>query len=132
MSYQIPEDQTSRAQVRPSIRDEDGPHYYHGTAAELRRGSHIRPAAQTGKPTNFAGYDSQEYAYAADNPHTAAIYADRALDAAYNRGRGYKAARRVYEVAPLGEHEDDPKEPNGVRSQAGFRVVRRMPTSEWR
>jgi Rifampin ADP-ribosyl transferase len=129
MSYKIPEDQTSRAQAYPSVDDE---RYYHGTARDLRPGSRVRPAAQTGHPGNFQGYDSQEYAYAADNPHTAAIYADRALDAAYDRGRGQGRSRRVYEVAPLGDHEQDPKEENGVRSQAGFRVVRRLPASEWR
>jgi hypothetical protein len=121
--------QTSRATEHPSV--DDAERYYHGTTADLRPRSRIRPPAETGHPGNFQGYDSADYAYAADNPSTAGIYAERALDRAYDRNQGYGKSRRVYEVAPLGEHEPDPKEPNGVRSREGFRVKRRVPASEW-
>ena len=119
---------TSRAQEHPSVQE---PRFYHGTVSELRERSRIRPAEQTGHPGNFQGYDAGDYAYAADNPSTAGRYADTALNAAYNRNRGYGRSRRVYEVAPLGEHEPDPKESNGVRSKEGFRVIRRVPAREW-
>jgi hypothetical protein len=89
-------------------RNLSGLQFFHGTAQEMRPGTRIRPASQTGRAENFPTYGNGNYAYAADNVHAAHRYADLALSQAHGRNEGYGKARRVYEVAPLGDHEPDP------------------------
>lgn len=105
--------------------------FYHGTAAELRPGTHIKPAAQIGHPTNFTTYGNDSHAYATESIHTAHRYADLALNAAHDRNQGRGKARRIYQVTPLGNHEPDPDESSGRRSQDGWKVLRRVPAKEW-
>lgn len=108
------------------------PQFYHGTAAELRPGSHIRPAAQRGGQINFPGYDSANHAYATPSLRRAGEYAALAQDWAYNRNE--RKTSRVYEVEPTGHYESDPDDPvtDAYRTQASWRVKRRVPASEWR
>jgi hypothetical protein len=103
--------------------------FFHGTVAELRPGSYIRPAAEIGGRTNFPGYDSAGHAYATPSLHKAGEYAQLAQDWAYNGNR--RASRRVYEVEPTGHYEQDPTEPLGYQSRSPWRVKRRVPASEW-
>jgi Rifampin ADP-ribosyl transferase len=119
---------TSRAK---EYGDPEAPRFYHGTANDLRPRTVIKPASQIGHPTNYPTYGNSEWAYAAESLPTAHGYADRALDMAHSRKQGHGKSRRIYEVAPIGEHEPDPNETNGIRSKQGFRVVRRIPASEW-
>jgi hypothetical protein len=61
---------------------------------------------------------------------SAGTYAEKAVDWAYNRNE--KGTRRVYEVKPTGDVEEDPKDMHSAyRSKSPWKVTRRVPVSEW-
>lgn len=111
----------------------NGQQFYHGTAADLRPGSLIHPAAKIGRPVNFPGYESKDHAYATPSQSHAGEYAQLALDWAYNRRQGHGKSRRVYEVQPTGPIEADPDDTttDAYRSTSPWKVTRRVPVSEW-
>lgn len=114
--------------------------FFHGTVAKLRPGSVIRPVnARAGSRANFSpGMTDPDYAYATSG--------DRAEDDAWHYAElaanwAATGSPRVYQVAPLGEHEQDPQhdEHGNIRdnmsgdrrSKAGWKVTRQMPQPDW-
>lgn len=108
--------------------------WFHGSATDMRPGTNIRPPSERGVEPNFPGYGTGEYAFATSDLGTAASYAEKAQNIAVSR-HGARPSQRVYEVRPTGGVEDDPAESAGegaVRSRNPWKVVRRVPASEWR
>ena len=106
--------------------------FFHGT---IREGlSEIVPASTHGKGAVFPSVTSTAHAYATPDVSNAWHYAEMAWNAA---GSGIP---RVYQVEPLGEHEEDPAvdgkgNPRGNfsgdrRSTKGWRVTREVPMPE--
>lgn len=108
----------------------NGQQFFHGTYKDLRSGSLVRPASTMGRSVNFPGESDPDYAHATTSASHAGTYAEKAVDWAYNRGES--GTRRVYEVQPPSHIEEDPKDPHAsYRSQSPWKVVRRVPVSEW-
>lgn len=105
-------------------RNLSGPQFFHGTNVDLRPRSLIRPASQTGHQREYYGYGNEDYAFATTRMTTASVYA---RDRTAARG----GTERVYQVEPTGEHEEDPKQQYGYRSRSPYRVIRRVPRSEF-
>lgn len=124
-----------------SARDHtNGDQFFHGTAGDptiggLAKDPVISPANQRSWGTvTFPSDTDPDYAYATTDESSAWAYAEKAW--------GTRAAGipRVFQVDPLGEHEEDPAyDQRGAsrsnyqgdrRSKAGWRVVREIPMPE--
>lgn len=113
--------------------------FFHGT---VRPGlAEIAPAAKHGRGVTFASDTDRGHAYATSSEDHAWDYASKAHDWAMNSARpGQHFVPRVYQVEPLGEHEQDPahdahgnlrgNNSTDVRSPHGFRVVRELSMPE--
>ena len=105
--------------------------FFHGTVSELKPGSVVSPAGK-GK---YHGVGSPDHAYATDSPGSAWHYAELSHDWEVNRrDRGPFPIPRVYQVEPVGHHEEDPNQhfSGDVRSTEGFRVVGEHDVSDLR
>lgn len=95
-------------------------HFFHGTTEHLRPGAKVLPVGQLrGKTPTFPHDTSREHAYATSEEANAWNYAEKAW---HSTDRGIP---RVYEVAPLGDHEPDPTHDERGRSRGNYETDRR-------
>jgi hypothetical protein len=100
-------------------------HFYHGTVEHLNPGDAILPATKAGVPLNHK-ISSPEHAYATTDESGAWEYAEMAHAWHVNRSQPPFKIPRVYEVTPLGEHEEDTNAgtySGDRKSRAGWQVV---------
>lgn len=109
--------------------------FYHGTRAALSEGDLIEPGhrvtnerASDRKLSNVGEGRRSTYTHATTSLDVAGAYAQRAALPRVGRNWMPQGEAHVYEVAPLGEHEQDPDGRPGVdiRSKHPMRVTKRL------
>jgi len=115
--------------------------YFHGTTfrhGHIKKGDVIRPAEDLGvEPNHARNYfpESGQWAHAVHDAEQAWLYARWAAKGDHQgtiddekMGVSYKP--HVFEVEPVGESHQDPRDFLSVRAKA-FRVLRRVPPTKY-
>lgn len=110
--------------------------FFHGTISPLQPDDVIEPVAKsTWRKVRFPHDTDPEYAYATSDVDTAWHYAEKVWGSTDS-----PTHPKVFEVEPVGEHEEDPtRDAHGQlrgnfstdrRSKHGWRVLREVPMPE--